>query len=84
MESEVSQKRGLSGNVLKIIAIIAMTIDHIAWLMFPGFDMGAAAVIMHVIGRITAPVMMFFISEGYHYTKDRKKYFLRLLLFAVI
>lgn len=25
------QTKGLSGNALKVIAIIAMTIDHLAW-----------------------------------------------------
>jgi hypothetical protein len=84
MESILSLKKGLSGNALKIIAIIAMTIDHVAWLLFPGFDMGLVPIIMHVIGRITAPVMMFFISEGYHFTRNRKKYLWRLLIFAAI
>jgi len=84
MESTLLSKKGLSGNVLKIIAIIAMTIDHAAWLLYPGFVMGPVAIVMHVIGRITAPVMMFFISEGYHFTRNRKKYLARLLIFAAI
>jgi hypothetical protein len=77
-------KKGLSGNALKIIAIIAMTIDHIAWVLFPGYDMGPVTIIMHVVGRITAPVMMFFILYGYHHTRNRKKYLGRLLIFAII
>ncbi len=80
----LSHKKGLSGNALKLIAIVAMTIDHVAWLMFPGFAVEPIPIIMHVIGRITAPVMMFFVSEGYHYTRNRKRYLARLLLFAVI
>ena len=76
--------KGLSGNTLKIIAIIAMTIDHLAWIMFPGNTMGPIAITMHVIGRITAPVMMFFITEGYRFTHNRKKYLARLLIFAAI
>lgn len=58
-------KKGLSGNALKIIAIIAMTIDHVAWVLFPGYEMAPLTIVMHVIGRITAPIMMFFIAEGY-------------------
>jgi hypothetical protein len=87
MESSLSfqtAKKGLSGNALKIIAIIAMTIDHVTWILFPGYSVEPIPIIMHVIGRITAPVMMFFISEGYHYTRSRKKYLGRLLIFAVI
>jgi len=61
-----------------------MTIDHVAWILFPGYTVEPVPIIMHVIGRITAPVMMFFISEGYHYTRSRKKYLGRLLIFAVI
>ena len=61
-----------------------MTIDHIAWVLYPGYDVAPLTIILHIIGRITAPIMMFFIAEGYHYTHDRKKYFGRLLLFAVI
>ena len=76
--------KGLSGNALKIIAIIAMTIDHMAWIIFPGYDMRPVVIVMHVIGRITAPVMMFLISEGYHYTSNRTKYLMRLLIFAAI
>ena len=82
--SSLIVKKGLSGNALKVIAIIAMTIDHVTWLIYPGFSVAPIPIILHVIGRITAPVMMFFISEGYHYTRNRIRYFLRLLLFAVI
>ena len=32
-----SQNKILNGNALKLIAIIAMTIDHLAWLLFPGY-----------------------------------------------
>jgi len=74
----------LSGNALKMIAIVAMTTDHLAWLFFPKFPLDALPVSMHIIGRLTAPIMMFFIAEGYHYTRDRNKYLKRLLIFAVI
>jgi hypothetical protein len=87
METSLSSQtvtKGLSGNALKIIAIIAMTIDHVTWLIYPGYPVAPVPIILHVIGRITAPVMMFFISEGYHYTRSRKKYLGRLLIFAVI
>jgi hypothetical protein len=84
MRSLRPAKKGLSGNALKIIAIAAMTIDHITWLIYPGYSVEPLPIVLHVIGRITAPLMMFFISEGYHYTRNRKKYLLRLLIFAVI
>ena len=30
-------RRGLTGDALKLLAILAMTLDHIAWLLFPGY-----------------------------------------------
>ena len=74
----------LNSNHLKIIAIIAMTIDHIADLLYPGMPNIFISNVMHIIGRLTAPIMFFFICEGYYYTKDIKKYISRLFIFALI
>jgi hypothetical protein len=40
---------GLSGNNLKIIAIVAMTVDHLAWTFFPGYTTDPLPIFMHVI-----------------------------------
>ena len=77
-------KATLNSNWIKMIAIIAMTIDHIAWLLFPGYPSDIIPIIMHMIGRITCPIMCYFIAEGYYYTKDITKYTRRLFVFAVI
>ena len=77
-------KRGLSSNALKIIAIIAMTTDHLAWTFFPGYSTDGMALLMHIIGRLTAPIMIFFIVEGYFRTSNVKKYILRIFAFALI
>ena len=74
----------LNSNHLKIIAIIAMTIDHIADLLYPGMPSIFISNVMHIIGRLTAPIMFFFICEGYHYTKNVKNYISRLFIFALI
>ena len=74
----------LNRNHLKLIAIIAMTIDHLADLIFSGFTNAPMSIGMHLIGRLTAPIMWFFVCEGYYYTKDRKKYILRLGIFSLI
>ena len=76
------KKSGITASGLKYIAIIAMLIDHIASSFVPR-DI-PLYYLMRFIGRITAPVMCFFISEGYHYTKDLKKYFQRMAIFAII
>ena len=41
----------LNSNHLKIIAIIAMTIDHLADLLYPNMQNNIVPIILHVIGR---------------------------------
>lgn len=74
----------LSSNQLKLIAIVAMTIDHLAWTLFPGYDTRWFVLLAHIIGRLTAPIMWFFIAEGYHHTRNLKKYTFRLFLLAFV
>ena len=77
-------RKVFNSNHLKLIAIIAMTIDHATDLIYPGFPAEPLPFALHFIGRLTAPIMWFFVCEGYHYTKDVKKYMLRLGIFAII
>ncbi len=77
-------RKGLNSNQIKLIAIIAMTIDHLTWAIFPGTQAVWYVYALHIIGRLTAPIMWFFIAEGCHYTHDMGKYILRLFLFAVV
>ena len=74
----------LNANAIKFIAIVAMTIDHIAWTIFPGCPHQWTPVLMHVIGRITMPTMCFFIAEGFFHTRNVNKYMFRMFLFALI
>ena len=78
------KNRGLNANQIKLIAIIAMTIDHLTWAFFPGTQAVWYVFALHIIGRLTAPIMWFFIAEGCHYTHDMKRYAGRLFLFAII
>ena len=71
-------KKFLSNFDLKILAIITMTIDHIGAIMYPNID------IFRIIGRISFPIFAFLLVEGFKHTSNKLKYFLRLLLFAVI
>jgi hypothetical protein len=74
--------KSLSGNTIKIIAIIAMIIDHVGW-AFVDTD-SVPAMIMHTIGKLTGPIMCYYIAEGNHFTRNRKKYVDRLALFVLI
>lgn len=77
-------RKGLTANQLKAIAILAMTVDHLAWTVFPGYDTRWFVLLAHVLGRVTAPIMWFFIAEGYHHTRSVKNYALRLFKLALI
>ena len=69
----------MSGNALKVIAIITMTIDH------AGFFMGSdtpLAIAFRFIGRLSLPLFCFLIAEGAIHTKSFKKYALRLGIVA--
>lgn len=80
----MQSSKGLNGNQIKLIAIIAMTVDHLTWTLMPGYSRVWWVLLLHLIGRLTAPIMWFFIAEGYHYTHDVKKYTGRLFLLALI
>jgi hypothetical protein len=77
-------KATLNSNRLKIMAIIAMTLDHIAWLLFPGYAQELLPLILHGIGRLACPIMCYCVAEGYHYTRNIRRYTARLFAFAVI
>ncbi len=74
----------MNANQLKLIAILAMTIDHLAWTFFPGYATEWYVVLMHIIGRLTAPIMWFFVAEGYRHTRNVKKYAARLFVLALV
>ncbi len=80
----MAETKGLNGNQLKLIAIAAMTLDHLTWTLWPGYSRVWWVMLFHVIGRLTAPIMWYFIAEGYHYTRDLKKYALRLFFLALV
>lgn len=77
-------KKGLSSNQIKMMAIIAMTIDHVAWMVFPGYPREALPIALHILGRITCPIMCFFVAEGYYHTRNIHKYTYRLFVFALL
>lgn len=78
----MKEKMKLSGTALKYIAILAMTIDHTAY-MFVNSET-PLYYCMRMIGRLTAPIMSFLLVEGFCHTKNFKQYLMRMMLFAVI
>lgn len=64
----------MSGFALKILALVAMTFDHIGYFLFPGVDW------LRIIGRLAYPIFAFLCSESYRFTHDRNVYWQRLLI----
>ena len=77
-EKKQSKFQCLSADILKIIALLCMLIDH-SWISIAtGNDW------MNYIGRIAFPIFAFQIVEGYFKTANLKKYKQRLFIFALI
>jgi len=76
------KSKGLNKTQLQLIAILAMVIDHTAW----GFVefMSPLGQIMHIFGRLTLPIMCFFVAEGYRHTSNVNRYIYRMLTFAIL
>ena len=67
---------------IKYLAVLSMILDHMASVLFAPYAIGY--IIPKLIGRIAAPAMCFALAQGFIHTSDRKKYFLRLIIFAGI
>ena len=71
-------KTNLDTDFLKLIAIVSMLIDHIGGAFFP--EVG----IFRWIGRLAFPIFCYCLTVGLLYTRDVKKYLLRLGVFALV
>ena len=74
----------LNNNQLKLIAILAMLIDHIGAVLINMEEHHALYFTCRLVGRIAFPVFCFLIVEGFLHTKNIKKYFGRLFIFTLI
>ncbi len=69
----------MTSFIIKIIACITMVLDHIKYAI-PQTD----CFITEYLGRLSYPLFAFLVVEGYVHTSDLKKYYKRLLIFAII
>lgn len=69
----------LNTNILKIIAIITMIVDHMLKMHFLPNN-----IIFIIIGRIAFPIFAFCVSEGILHTHNKMKYMFTLFLFALL
>lgn len=92
-ETMMPARRGVTGSTLKMIAIIAMFIDHTAAIVlermlylpeFASVRLLSVYWVMRLIGRLGFPIFCFLLIEGFCYTRNVKKYAGRLFLFALV
>lgn len=84
-------KKNISGSTLKMIAVITMLIDHVGAVILARVlqiewseELYQVYYLLRTIGRIAFPIYCFLLVEGFLHTRNRGKYALRLLLFALI
>ena len=65
---------------LKLIAIAAMVVDHVAFTFVPyGTPLWT---VMDAAGKLTGPIMFYMAVEGFHHTRSIRRYLARLAVFA--
>lgn len=79
-----SSRFGLSGGVLKIIALVTMIVDHTAAVLLVYSSNPQWYLLGRIIGRLAFPIYCFLLVQGFCYTKNVKKYMVRLFFFALI
>lgn len=75
------EKRGATGFQLKLLALIVMTMDHIAVYMpeSVGIPMW-----FRYVGRLAAPIFVYLCVEGFSYTRSRTKYLAKMYTASVL
>ena len=68
----------LSGNALKLLAALTMTVDHVGMVLLPEIS------VLRLIGRMAFPIFAFMIAEGCAHTRNSLRYFLQVLILTVV
>ena len=76
----------MSTFVLKLIALIAMLIDHVAYVFgWEGWDLLLVnSSTIRYIGRLSFPIFAFCIVNGWKYTQNKERYFSNLCICALL
>lgn len=65
-------------DILKLIALITMLIDHVGYMFFEQIRL------FRTIGRIAFPIFAYQLAMGFRHTSNRVRYLGRLVIFSVI
>lgn len=80
---KINPRYSLTGYQIKYIALISMFLDHLGVLIAP-YISHSLYYTLRAAGRIAFPVFCFFLAEGFYYTKNRRHYLMRLILFFLL
>lgn len=67
-----------TANLIKIVAMVTMLIDHIGAILYPEIFF------LRIIGRIAFPLFAYLLVMGFRHTGNINRYLLRLFLFGLI
>lgn len=68
----------MNANQLKLVACLSMLLDHIGYLLFPQVEW------LRWCGRLAMPLFAYLVAEGCLHTRNRWRYFLRILGLALL
>lgn len=78
---ELMKTRGLSASGLKWIALVLMVLDHVHY--FFAYT-GMVPEWFSMAGRLSAPLFLFCLVEGFTHTRDRRKYFIKVYVIHLL
>ncbi|GAA4923728.1 TraX family protein [Nesterenkonia rhizosphaerae] len=71
----LGQRRSQPMMLLKLTAVITMILDHVGFV----YDIDA----LRIVGRFAFPAFAYLLVTGFQHTSSRRRYLVRLLVFAV-
>lgn len=74
-------ERPLGRDAIKLLAMAAMACNHAMHVFRP--EDAVLRVTLQIIGWFTAPVMCWFLAEGWEMTSSRRRYFMRMVAMAL-
>lgn len=77
------KKYGIFVNTLKVIAVISMLVDHIAFYFYWYIPDNVVSV-MRAFGRIAMPLFVYILVQGFFKTRNFKRYVMRVGICATI